>query len=120
MTEEVRVRTRCPNCRTAYKVPLSAVGHRARCVKCQLDFRIVSEERRTPHPTEDDILRWLMEGFDEPDFEEQPPVVRAGRHPEAETVVRGPRRANGPSPRWANPDHGLPDDAQEPPKRKAV
>lgn len=54
-----RIRCLCPQCRVQYRVPSSAAGHRAKCRACGATFR-VTEELSGP-PTEDDILRWLLE-----------------------------------------------------------
>ena len=44
------VRTRCPNCRQAYKVPESELGRKARCKKCSQTFtvEVAAEETLAP------------------------------------------------------------------------
>ncbi len=65
MATEVKIKTRCPHCHTKYLVPSGALGHAARCARCQQSFRVAPYEAKTSPPTEDDILRWLNEGLDE-------------------------------------------------------
>ena len=62
---EQKIDTRCPSCRTKYRLPAAGVGRRVRCVKCQAVFRI--PEPRLRPPTEEDILAWLNEGMDRDD-----------------------------------------------------
>ncbi len=53
----------CPACRTTYRVPARAIGHRARCHACGQIFRL---GEKVPRPaTEDDIIRWLREAEDQ-------------------------------------------------------
>lgn len=53
MSEHVVVK--CPSCDQKYRVSLSAVGHKARCKKCQVEFTI-----RTEAPTDEDtIVGWI-------------------------------------------------------------
>jgi predicted Zn finger-like uncharacterized protein len=73
MSANEKIKTRCPVCRSAYRVPDSSVGHRARCPKCDSVFRVSLQvvnkpaEPSQPHkPTEEEILGWLTAG-DEPD-----------------------------------------------------
>jgi hypothetical protein len=55
MPEPVVVK--CPSCSQKYKVTLSAVGHKARCKRCQTEFVISTE-----NPTDDDtIVGWITE-----------------------------------------------------------
>lgn len=56
----------CPKCKANYRVPPSALGHRARCTACASVFQIV-ERLRLP-PSEDDILRWLREAEEHDDL----------------------------------------------------
>ncbi|HOW70697.1 MAG TPA: hypothetical protein PKY77_08855 [Phycisphaerae bacterium] len=65
MLNKTTITTRCPTCRGTYTVPPTAVGHRATCSKCKSVFRV---SEYNPHPTEDDILRWLNEGMEEYEF----------------------------------------------------
>ena len=67
MASEDRISTRCPACRTRYRVPASAADRRVTCRECGLVFRVV-EHTSHGHPTEDDILRWLNEGMEDFDF----------------------------------------------------
>jgi hypothetical protein len=53
------VKCRCPKCKAKYRLPASAVGHRARCRSCRTVFRVPEPAVRIP--TEDDILEWLNE-----------------------------------------------------------
>ena len=75
MSAEAIIKTRCPICSAKYRVPSTAVGHRARCVQCKATFRVsqVKSSRLCP-PTEDDILAWLSEGRDDDhlDYEDHP------------------------------------------------
>ncbi len=41
MSAQMKIKTHCPVCKTAYQVPDSSVGHRARCPKCDSVFRVV-------------------------------------------------------------------------------
>lgn len=54
-----RIKCACPTCRASFKVPPSAIGHKARCAACGVVFRVA--ERLNHPPTDDDILRWLRE-----------------------------------------------------------
>lgn len=65
MLHKATIKTRCPTCRGTYTVPAKAAGHRATCSKCKSVFRVAEYN---PHPTEDDILRWLNEGMEEYGF----------------------------------------------------
>ena len=68
----IKIWTRCPACRSMYLVILEAVGHHARCKNCQARFRV---EEYNPHPTEDDILRWLSEGMEEYELHQRPRII---------------------------------------------
>ena len=68
----IKIWTRCPACRSQYLVIHEAVGHHARCKHCQARFRV---EEYNPHPTEDDILRWLSEGMDEYESHRRPRII---------------------------------------------
>lgn len=72
MTAEANVKTRCPICSAKYRVPVTAVGHRAQCGQCKATFRVgkVESSRRRP-PTEEDILAWLSEGRDDDLFDHE-------------------------------------------------
>jgi len=87
-SSNVKVRTRCPACRSMYTVPAAFVGHHARCTKCRARF-VVNEYN--PHPTEEDILRWLNESNDDNEFSHSPRVVTHLPHP-------APTTAPGASP----------------------
>ncbi len=67
-----RVQCVCPECGTPYRVPPTAIGHRARCRTCGQAFRL--RERAARLATEDDIIRWLhaAEEPDESAVEPQP------------------------------------------------
>ncbi len=67
-----KIWTRCPVCRSKYQVTAEAVSHHARCKRCGTSFRV---EEYNPHPTEDDILRWLSEGSEESEYEHYPRVI---------------------------------------------
>jgi hypothetical protein len=67
-----KIWTRCPACRCKYLVAVEAVGHHARCRKCQTRFRV---EEYNPHPTEEDILRWLNEGAEEEEVSPRPRII---------------------------------------------
>jgi hypothetical protein len=142
MSAQMKVKARCPVCHTAYQLPGSLVGHRARCPKCDSVFRVLvpgasqatekppqtpgSESVRpaesatqTPregapprsddaklrlhrqrgpgHPTDDDIVNWLMEGSD------------------ADDLPSGPRRWESPPAQPVPPA----EQAAPPPARKA-
>ena len=57
-----RIKCVCPECRTTYRVPATALGHNARCRACGKTFRVGENSRP---PTEDDIIRWLREVEDQ-------------------------------------------------------
>ena len=67
-----KIWTRCTACRSKYLVIFTAIGHHARCKKCGTSFRV---EEHNPHPTEDDILRWLNEATEENDVPARPRVI---------------------------------------------
>lgn len=72
MTTEANVKTRCPICSAKYRVPSSAVGHRAQCSQCKATFRVHEVESSRLHPpTEEDILAWLNEGRDDDLFDHE-------------------------------------------------
>ncbi len=79
----IKIWTRCPRCRSKYSVAPKAVGHHARCRKCNTPFLVVEYN---PHPSEDDILRWLNEVPDEPELSAYP------------RVISGPQRGATPIP----------------------
>lgn len=60
-----RIKCRCPHCRRSYRVPPSAAGHRAHCHACGGMFRLVEEILRPP--TDEDVLRWLLEAEEDED-----------------------------------------------------
>ncbi|HSW44918.1 MAG TPA: hypothetical protein VLM89_05055 [Phycisphaerae bacterium] len=68
----VKIWTRCPVCRSRYQVIPEAIGNIARCKRCQARFRV---EEHNPHPTEDDILRWLNEATEQEDANPHPKVI---------------------------------------------
>lgn len=86
----VKIWTRCPVCRVKYTVLLEAVGHHARCQKCSTRFRV---EEHNPHPTEDDILRWLNDAGEDNEREPYPRIItgsqrRTGPGSSARTMER--------------------------------
>lgn len=72
---EAKIKTRCPQCRAKYRVPVRSLGHRARCVKCNTVFRVRAEVAAKPVPSEDDILRWLNEDNDDEFLGARPRLV---------------------------------------------
>ncbi len=58
-----RIKCVCPECRTTYHVPATAIGRHAKCRACGKTFRIGKRVSRAP--TEDDIIRWLREAEDQ-------------------------------------------------------
>ena len=74
-----KIKTRCPVCEAKYRVPVSAVGHKAHCTKCETVFRVtelVPDNHKNPYlPTEEDIIRWLSEGGDQDDIPVRPRLV---------------------------------------------
>ncbi len=83
MSVKTTIQTKCPVCEKKYEVPATAVGHRARCAKCQSVFRVSEPLQR--HPTEDDIMRWLNEAGEEMEKTAHP-VVAADLGPSAEAA----------------------------------
>jgi predicted Zn finger-like uncharacterized protein len=69
MPANAKIKTACPVCGAKYKVAESKVGHAARCSRCKTKFRVIEYTHRHKHrPTEEDILKWLNEGTEEPDY----------------------------------------------------
>lgn len=79
-----KVQTHCPVCRTPYQVPEKAVGHRAKCPKCDSTFRVAAPKPKLP--TEDDILRWLNES----DEDESTPQPRRWEMPSTPSTEQEP------------------------------
>ena len=72
MATMARIKTRCPICRSKYRVPKALIGHRARCARCKTTFRVAEYNH---HPSEDDILRWLNEDMEEYEFANRPRII---------------------------------------------
>jgi len=101
MLNKTTIMTRCPTCRGTYTVPAAAAGHRATCAKCKSVFRVTEYN---PHPTEDDIIRWLNEGMEEYEFDRED-RMHEGLAPEhADEPVDEPAKQDAPSiPRNTTP-----------------
>ena len=84
----VKIWTQCPVCRAKYTVLLVAVGHHARCKNCSTRFRV---EEHNPHPTEEDILRWLNETGEDNEREPYPRIITGSQRPAV--AVLHPRTA---------------------------
>ena len=101
-----KVKTRCPLCAAQYDVRTSAVGHRARCAKCNAVFRVAplqstqANETGPPNhthqatindrpqneppkrfPTEEDVLRWLNEADNEDEVAVRPRIISDATRP---------------------------------------
>lgn len=89
MAAQEKVKTRCPVCQSAYRVPSVTVGHRARCPKCGAVFRVGSPtaDRSGESPSSTPATR--------PDSPHRQRAERPSRHPGAPSS-RGPA---GDSPR---------------------
>lgn len=112
MAAQGKIKTRCPVCRSAYRVPENSVGHRARCPKCDSVFRVMMPDSLKPgsgpaqagrpearHPahrpaaSDDDVMRWLMDGGE---MDELPPEPRRWRKTEAPNTAKAETPENNP------------------------
>jgi len=127
MAANAELKVRCPSCGAKYRFPAQAVGRKARCLKCRSVFRIAdprADSHRLPSPTqatsapprpnkaaregdlkrpptEDDILRWLLEADDDADRErrsemadkdEEPPPASSSSSGSNSNEVQSPPR----------------------------
>jgi len=68
-----RIEAHCPSCGARYRLRAEAAGRKARCKACRAVFKVP----RTEPVLEEQIVRWLMEPYEEED--DFAPPARAPR-----------------------------------------
>ena len=116
MLSSAKIKTRCPVCHASYRVPPGSIGQKARCGKCNSSFRVAEVKKKTPAPTEGDILDWLNEGVDEEYLAKRPRVIMGGqpRNPLDQNQTAKPTPSVPPDSRTAttslSAQRAVPDD----------
>ena len=92
MPANAKIKTACPVCGAKYKVAAASIGHSARCSQCKTKFRVNEYTRLAKRPpTEEDILTWLNEETEEPEY----------------LISPSPSRMDAPRTRTAEPDQAI-------------
>ena len=118
MPANAKIKTACPVCGAKYKVATVAVGHSARCSRCNTKFRVSEYAGISKHaPSEEDILKWLNEEMDEAEFLAPPSPARINvtpAHTEPDPVVRTAAEVETEATPAASPTNRLTSPVTEP------